>query len=192
MMDFLKNLPPKVKKTATGLVTAAMVPTTVFLLQAADIGAPMTAEFEGAVLRNYLDIGGVESWCIGETQVGRLESGYTLDYCKKLFFERYPQYAARVYACYDEKSKAYVTPMMHAAFTDVFYNAGAGCKSGMIRNLKAGNPVAACDIILAYKNVNGKDCSVRANGCYGVWDRRVKLHTKCIQDAKLIPSGGIK
>ncbi len=190
-MPAFKETPEIVKKAGLGIVTAAMIGAAAFIGLSTDKGAPMTASFEGAVLRNYADIGGVESWCYGETQVGRLEKGYTLEYCKTLFYTRFPQYAEAVYDCYDAKAKRFVTPAMHSAFTDVFYNAGASCKSGMIRYLKAGNPVAACNNILAWRNVNGKDCSDRKNGCYGVWDRRVKFHALCINDAKLLPAGGI-
>jgi GH24 family phage-related lysozyme (muramidase) len=80
---------------------------------------------------------------------------------------------------------------MHAAITDVSYNTGAGCNSGMIRNLKAGKPVAACKSILDWKRAGGKDCSIRSNGCYGVWDRRLKMYPLCNEDAQRLPPGGL-
>ena len=168
-----------------GLTTAAMVTAAVFLLETSAVGSPMTAEFEGMVLNNYLDSVGVETWCVGETQMGYLPEGnYTEEFCMTLFNARYPQYAAQLFACYSDKMKHYVTPAMHAAFTDVYYNTGAKCKTGMMRNLKKGKPIKACDYILRYKNAGGKDCSDRTNNCYGVWDRRLKFHAKCINDAK--------
>lgn len=168
------------------------MPAAVFLAYTANIGAPMTAEFEGMVLKNYTDVVGVETWCIGETQLGRLESGYTKEYCEALFKSRYTQYAAQLYSCYDDNAKKYVTPAMHAAFTDVFYNTGKKCGTGMVRNLKEGKPVGACNFILKYKIAGGKDCSIRSNGCYGVWDRRIKFHSICIEDAEKIPQGGLE
>lgn len=176
---------------AGGLVTAAMVSAAVFLAGTSEVGAPMTAEFEGLVLENYIDTVGVETWCVGETKLGRLEQGYTREYCMALFKSRYSQYAAQLYDCYNEKAKRYVTPAMHAALTDVFYNTGARCNTGMIRNLKAGKPVAACDYTLKYKRAGEKDCSIRANNCWGVWDRRVKFHPICKADAVRIPPEGI-
>lgn len=189
---FFKNLPSNVKKTGIGLVTAAMVSAGAFIGLATTDSAPMTAQFEGEVLKNYIDVVGVETWCIGETQIGRMEAGYTRAYCMELFLKRYPQYSKAVYKCYDETAKRHVTPKMHGAFTDVFYNTGAGCKSGMIRHLKAGQPVQACYSILDYKRAGGKDCSVRSNGCYGVWDRRVKFFNRCVDDATQIPLGGLE
>jgi lysozyme len=191
MFSFMKNK-PVVKNTALGLVTAAMVSAGVFLGLADDKGAPMTAEFEGTVLANYIDAVGVETWCTGETQMGRLEKGYTREYCMKLFVKSYSVYSRQVYSCYNETAKKYVTPSMHAAFTDVFYNAGAGCKSNMIGFLKVGQPVKACNVILQYKRAGGKDCSVRSNGCYGVWDRRLKVYPLCVSDAQKLPIGGLK
>lgn len=173
-----------------GIVTAAMVSAAMFLSQTTTVGAPMTAQFEGMVLGNYIDTVGVETWCIGETQLGRLEEGYTPEYCQTLFNGRYPQYSAQLYACYDDTAKRYVTPAMHAAFTDVFYNTGAKCSTGMVRNLKRGKPVEACNYTLKYKRAGGKDCSVRSNGCYGVYSRRLKFHPKCVSDAKKIAPEG--
>lgn len=180
------------KRIITGVITAAMISTATFIGLSNDKGAPLTAAFEGEVLGNYIDTVGVETWCIGETEVGRLEHGYTKEYCMSLFLSRYSQYSKRVYDCYDAKAKRYVTPSMHAAFTDVFYNAGATCKSGMIRFSKTGNPVAACRNILDWKIAGGKDCSVRSNGCYGVWSRRVRLYHICIGDARRLPREGLK
>lgn len=191
-MPAFHPVPENVKKVGLGLVTAAMISTAAFIGLSVDKGAPMTQEFEGTVLANYIDAVGIETWCTGETQIGRLEKGYTPEYCKTLFLTRYPQYSMQVYDCYDKKAKRYVTPAIHAAITDVFYNAGANCKSSMIRNLKAGNPVEACNSIFNWKRAGGKDCSIRSNGCYGVWDRRLKVYPMCIADAKRIPAGGLQ
>lgn len=190
-MPAFNPIPENVKKIGLGLVTAAMISGAAFLGLSVDKGAPMTAQFEGEVLGNYIDAVGVETWCIGETEVGRLEKGYTREYCMALFLTRYPVYSAKVYNCYDAKAKRYVTPAMHSAITDVFYNAGATCKSGMIRFLKAGNPVAACKNILDWKKAGGRDCSIRANGCYGVWDRRLKVFPMCMNDAQRLPPEGL-
>jgi len=182
----------KAQAATLSLITAASVSAGAFLGLAGDKGAPMTAQFEGMVLSNYIDIVGVETWCVGETQVGRLETGYTKEYCEMLFKQQFNQYSARLYDCYDAKAKENITPAMHAAFTDVYYNTGARCKTSMIKELKAGNPVNACNAMLLYKTAGGKDCSVRSNGCYGVWDRRVKMHSLCLADAKLLEANNVE
>lgn len=170
-------------KVASGIVTAAGVSAFAFLSMTNDSGIKYTQEFEGTVLENYIDSVGVETWCVGETQMGRLDKGYTKRYCNELFFSRYSQYSSQLYSCYSEDMKKYVTPMMHATFTDLYYNTGAKCNSGVMRALKRGDPVGACEFTLKYKFAGGKDCSIRTNNCYGVWQRRVKLVTPCVQDA---------
>ena len=136
-----------------GIITAASVSMAVFLGIADIRTAPMTIQFEGMVLANYWDaIGGVETWCIGETQEGRLPAGnYTKKYCTDLFIKRFGTYSKKLYGCYTEDMKLYVSPSMHGAFTDVYYNTGARCNTVMMREVKAGNPVKACDGILQYK-----------------------------------------
>lgn len=190
-MGFLKKTILTAAVIGTTLTTAAVVTEHEFLAETAAEGSQMTAEFEGLVLENYIDVVGVETWCYGETQLGRMEAGYTQEHCLNLFKARYNQYSGQLYDCYDEKSKRYVTPAMHATFTDVFYNTGAKCKTGMIRNLKRGKPVEACNYILRYKRAGGKDCSVRRNNCYGVWDRRLKSLPMCLKDAEQLPPEGI-
>ena len=174
----------RTRSVVLSVVTAAGVSAAAFLGLSGDKGAPMTAAYEGLVLANYTDIVGVETWCVGETQVGRLESGYTEQYCMMIFKQQFNQYSARLYGCYSDEMKKYVTPSMHAAFVDVYYNTGAKCRTSMMRSLKAGKPVEACDSILKYKYAGGRDCSIRSNNCYGVWDRRVKMHDICVKEAK--------
>lgn len=60
------------------------------------------------------------------------------------------------------------------------YGLGAWTKSSMRRELMAGNYRAACDALLKYRFVAGRDCSVRSNNCYGVWTRQQQRHAKCI------------
>lgn len=184
--NLFKNKKGQVSATRVGggLITAASVTMAAFLGIADVRQAPMTAQFEGIVLANYIDAVGVETWCIGETQEGRLEKGYTHQYCMDLFNRRFGTYSRKLYKCYNENMKRYVTPAMHGAFTDLYYNTGARCNTGMMRLLDQGKPVAACDFTLKYKRAGGKDCSIKANGCYGVWDRRVKLHKHCVEEAK--------
>ena len=60
------------------------------------------------------------------------------------------------------------------------YGTTAFSNSSMLRNLKAGKYKAACDSLLKYKYVANRDCSIRSNGCYGVWTRQVERHKKCV------------
>lgn len=84
--------------------------------------------------------------------------------------------------------------LLHQAEFDVYselaYNIGTAnfCTNpktggpGLIpRNLHAGNYVAACNGILAYKYADGYDCSTPGNRrCSGLWTDRLRLHAKCM------------
>ncbi|HEM8709428.1 TPA: glycoside hydrolase family protein [Acinetobacter baumannii] len=60
------------------------------------------------------------------------------------------------------------------------YGVSAWSSSSMLRNLKAGKYKAACDSLLKWKYVAKRDCSIRKNGCYGVWVRQQDRHQKCL------------
>lgn len=67
-------------------------------------------------------------------------------------------------------------------YFDFAYQFGTSAWTGssMLRNLKAGQYVKACDSLLKWKYVAKRDCSIRKNGCYGVWTRQVERHSKCM------------
>lgn len=59
--------------------------------------------------------------------------------------------------------------------------------SSMRRALLLGQYTQACDALLAWRRAGGYDCSTLVNGqpnkrCYGVWDRQVARHQKCIDE----------
>lgn len=60
------------------------------------------------------------------------------------------------------------------------YGISAWSSSSMLKSLKVGKYKAACDSLLKWKFVAKRDCSIRSNGCYGVWLRQVERHSKCI------------
>lgn len=55
------------------------------------------------------------------------------------------------------------------------------CKSSIVRHANAGRYKEACDAYLLYKRVAGRDCSIRANGCYGVWTRSQDRQRRCLE-----------
>lgn len=198
---------PKTRTVAVGgaVVTAAAVPAFVFLSMAGNIGKPVTEKYESIVLGEYYDTSEVLTWCGGETNVGRLPEGeeYTYEYCKPLFDAQWDVYSARMFGCYSEKMLPYITVGMHVAFTDTHYNTGARCQSGMIRAIRRGEPVAACEFLTNYRfsstprggrldmldgKKNGKmDCSLtegESRGCYGIWKRRMEFYEMCRVEAK--------
>lgn len=60
------------------------------------------------------------------------------------------------------------------------YGTGAWSKSSMRTKLLESDYEGACNALLKYKFVAGRDCSVRSNGCYGVWTRQQERHSKCM------------
>lgn len=76
---------------------------------------------------------------------------------------------------------------LHQAEYDLYidwvyqYGMGAWNKSSMRSSLLAGNYAAACASLLRYKYAAGRDCSVRSNGCYGVWTRQLERHKTCME-----------
>lgn len=52
--------------------------------------------------------------------------------------------------------------------------------SSMLSSLKKGDYIQACESLLKWKYVAKRDCSIRSNGCYGVWTRQQERHKICI------------
>lgn len=68
------------------------------------------------------------------------------------------------------------------AYVDLAYNVGPGavCRSSIVAKVKAEQYEAACKTILDFRRAGGKDCSVRSNGCFGVWLRRLEGYQQCL------------
>lgn len=101
-----------------------------------------------------------------------------------------PKAVARSYAhiARDEAGiKACVTaPLAQGEYdtmVDFAYQYGVPtlCKSSIVRHANAGRYKEACDAYLLYKRVAGRDCSIRANGCYGVWTRSQDRQRRCLE-----------
>lgn len=61
------------------------------------------------------------------------------------------------------------------------YGVSATCSSSVVRHINAERYADACAAYLRWRFVAGRDCSVRANGCYGVWTRSEARHRKCME-----------
>lgn len=63
------------------------------------------------------------------------------------------------------------------------YGIGNWRRSGMRRNLLAGEYRAACQSLLKYRYAAGYDCSTPGNRrCSGVWTRQKERHAKCMAE----------
>jgi len=61
------------------------------------------------------------------------------------------------------------------------YGSTAACKSSMVGLTNAGDYAGACQAYSKYRFVAGRDCSVRSNGCYGVWLRSEARVRRCLE-----------
>lgn len=82
-----------------------------------------------------------------------------------------------------------LTQAEYDLYMDFVYQYGLAnwMQSSMRRNLLAGNYKLACDALLQWRKAGGYDCSTLVNGkpnkrCWGVWDRQVKRHGKCLAE----------
>ena len=70
------------------------------------------------------------------------------------------------------------------AYADLIYNVGPGnvCKSSIIPKLQAGRYEDACNTILDFYNVQGRDCRAPQwqSFCGGVWTRRQEIARLCL------------
>jgi len=75
-----------------------------------------------------------------------------------------------------------LTQTEYDVYLDFVYNFGQSNwnQSSMRRLLLQNKPRQACDALLKWKYVAKRDCSIRSNGCYGVWARQLDRHSKCI------------
>lgn len=67
-----------------------------------------------------------------------------------------------------------ITQGQYNALTDFAYNLGTGAlrRSTLLRKVNAGDHEGAAREFAKWKFAGGKDCTVRANGCYGIIERR--------------------
>lgn len=67
-------------------------------------------------------------------------------------------------------------------YMDFTYQFGISAWKGssMLRSLKAKDYKKACNDLLKWKYVAKRDCSIRKNGCHGVWTRQVERNKICL------------
>lgn len=140
---------------------------------------------EGYSAKPYKDTGGVVTQGIGSTVK---PNGQPIKMTDPKITRKTAQEWAKAHVAKDEvafrKSLTGVklSQVEYDVYLDFTYNFGQANwnQSSMLRNLKQGKYVRACDSLLKWKYVAKKDCSVRSNNCYGVWTRQLERHQKCI------------
>ena len=145
--------------------------------------------FEGYKPNPYLDTGKVATIGIGSTVY---EDGTKVKMTDKPITQKRAIEISKAHVAKDEvafrKSLTGVklSQVEYDTFLDFTYNYGQANWNGssMLRNLKQGKYVAACESLLKYKYVAKRDCSIRSNNCYGVWTRQKWRYDQCMSENK--------
>jgi lysozyme len=134
---------------------------------------------EGLSLHPYEDplAGHVQTVCYGETNTEMRT--YTSDECKDLLNYSLAGYAERVSKLTPGFDS--LTDGQKVAIIDLAYNIGLrNYERSTIRKLYAIKDFpAACEAFLDWRYVKKRDCSIKANGCSGIWTRRQGERALC-------------
>jgi lysozyme len=115
-----------------------------------------TPAFEGTELSTYRDMGGVLTYCTGATENAAWGKTYTPAQCRVQLDRDLERHAAGIAMCIP---LARLTDGQKVAFVDVAYNIGVSgfCGSSMARRTNVGDMVGACNSLLLWNKVGGKE-----------------------------------
>lgn len=115
-----------------------------------------TPAWEGTELTTYRDLGGVLTYCTGATEDAQWGKTYTPAQCRAQLDRDLERHAAGIARCI---SMDRLTDGQKVAFVDAAYNIGvsAFCRSSMARRTNAGDMAGACDALLMWNKVSGKE-----------------------------------
>ena len=141
--------------------------------------------YEGYKSKPYLDSAKVPTIGIGSTTY---ENGTKVKMTDKPITKERAVQIAKAHIAKDEVAfrkslhGVKLNQTEYDVYLDFVYNYGQANWNGssMLRNLKAGQYKQACSSLLKYKYIAKRDCSIRANGCYGVWVRQQERYQKCM------------
>ena len=115
-----------------------------------------TPAWEGTELTTYRDLGGVLTYCTGATEDAQWGKTYTPAQCRAQLDRDLERHAAGIARCIPMDR---LTDGQKVAFVDAAYNIGvsAFCRSSMARRASAGDMAGACDALLMWNKVGGKE-----------------------------------
>ncbi len=111
------------------------------------------AAFEGFSAKTYPDVGGVPTYCYGETKNAEWGKTYTRAQCDEQLSARLVEFNRAVDSCV----RAELPDTRRAAFVSLAYNIGTGafCRSTVVKRINAGDVSGACDAMLMWNRVRG-------------------------------------
>jgi lysozyme len=132
---------------------------------------------EGFQSEPYRDSGGVLTDCYGRTKGVKIGVELTRKECDAELLRELIEHAKPIEALNVKLSRGTII-----AWADFCYNVGVhACQTSTgYKFLQEGKTVEACEQLLRWKYVNGKDCSIRSNNCYGIWVRRHEEYRLCL------------
>jgi lysozyme len=132
-----------------------------------------TPAFEGTELSTYRDMGGVLTYCTGATENAAWGKTYTPAQCRAQLDRDLERHAAGIAMCIP---LARLTDGQKVAFVDVAYNIGVSgfCGSSMARRTNAGDMVVACNALLLWNKVGGKEVRGLTRRCQAERDLCLK------------------
>lgn len=119
----------------------------------------------------YIDPVGIKTWCYGDTgPVPNIPLNQAV--CEAQLDRKVREICVPV-------AKAIKVPVYTyemAAICSWAYNVGAPTAIGStaMKRLNAGNYAGVPEAMLWFKYAQGRDCTIRANNCFGMWTRRLK------------------
>ena len=119
----------------------------------AAIAVAVVAAAEGLVTTTYPDVGGVPTYCYGETKDAEWGREYTKEQCDEKLSARLVEFNEGVNSCVT----ADLPDTRRAALVSLAYNIGvpAFCRSTVVRRLNDGDVQGGCDAMLMWNKVNG-------------------------------------
>ncbi|UJZ96352.1 lysozyme [Photobacterium damselae subsp. damselae] len=141
------------------------------------VAIAVTGIFEGIRTTAYQDAGEVWTACYGETLGIKKGDTFTVEQCSAMLANSLNKHNKPL-----EEIPQQLPMGVHIAVLDFTYNVGVGNlhRSTLYQYLKNGNYSAACNEFPRWRYVGHLDCSVRANGCYGVFKRRLIEQKMCL------------
>lgn len=139
------------------------------------IAAALVSVAEGLVLSTYPDVGGVPTYCYGETKGAEWGKTYTKEQCDEKLSARLVEFNTGVNSCVVVE----LPDTRRAALVSLAYNIGvdAFCRSTVVRKLNAGDVQGGCDAMLMWNKVKGVVWR-------GLTNRRIKERGLCLEGSK--------
>jgi lysozyme len=111
---------------------------------------------EGTKLATYRDLGGVLTYCTGATENAQWGRTYTPAECAAQLDRDLERHAAGIAKCIPLER---LTDSQKIAFVDAAYNIGVAnfCSSSMARKTNIGDMVGACNALLLWNRVGGRE-----------------------------------